>query len=338
MSQISPHPHLLPALSLLIVALFCAYPPSHFSPAAAGDLALPCGIRLFLVDWTVDPGAATSPAARKHLFVVLGSTGNVYRVQMSCSPGCDCPDANKGRVCKHIYFVMCKVLKVDHTTSHIPFQRHLLPTELEQILPTEAPRLAAGLLASETVQLAVRVAVARPGGSGGQQVGHCAESLRSLLAGGVRTVCRRELEPGEGCAICFDPLVATLSTGAPLPGPVEPLDWCRGSCGYSYHSACLHRWFELKAADVKTCPRCRQPWVQLVPPAPGAAGGGGGEVAAAGPAGVLDPPFGLSLREDGYVNLGSVSGLRARRDTSTYSEWYGVHQRRNAAAAAALEL
>jgi len=46
-------------------------------------------------------------------YTVMGSTGNVYNVTIKNSPKCSCPD-NKYRYrrCKHIYFILIKVMKV----------------------------------------------------------------------------------------------------------------------------------------------------------------------------------------------------------------------------------
>ena len=42
-------------------------------------------------------------------FVVLGSTGNVYDVNIAKIPYCSCPDFERGHLCKHILFVYLKV-------------------------------------------------------------------------------------------------------------------------------------------------------------------------------------------------------------------------------------
>lgn len=48
----------------------------------------------------------------QHNFIVMGSTGNAYTVSIKQVPTCSCPD-NKIRhqSCKHIYFVLMRVLK-----------------------------------------------------------------------------------------------------------------------------------------------------------------------------------------------------------------------------------
>ena len=46
-------------------------------------------------------------------YVIMGSTGNVYDVTISNIPTCTCPDfTTRGNRCKHIYFIMMKIMKV----------------------------------------------------------------------------------------------------------------------------------------------------------------------------------------------------------------------------------
>ncbi len=46
-------------------------------------------------------------------FAILGTNGNVYDVIIDKEPTCNCPDcAVRGNKCKHIIFVMAKVLGV----------------------------------------------------------------------------------------------------------------------------------------------------------------------------------------------------------------------------------
>ena len=45
-------------------------------------------------------------------FRVVGSTGNLYTVKIGAIPSCDCPDfLKRDDVCKHMLFVMLKVLR-----------------------------------------------------------------------------------------------------------------------------------------------------------------------------------------------------------------------------------
>lgn len=61
--------------------------------------------RLYLLNQQ-DLSTENDQLAKK--FTVLGSTGNVYDVNIAKFPSCTCPDFLKGNICKHILFVMVK--------------------------------------------------------------------------------------------------------------------------------------------------------------------------------------------------------------------------------------
>lgn len=65
-------------------------------------------------------------------FAIAGSTGNKYTVTLDIRPTCTCPDFAKGDVCKHILFVLLKVVLVPRSSS-IWYQRAYLTTELIDI-------------------------------------------------------------------------------------------------------------------------------------------------------------------------------------------------------------
>lgn len=46
-------------------------------------------------------------------YIIMGSTGNVYEVEIQKVPTCSCPDyKQRKRRCKHIYFVLLRIMKV----------------------------------------------------------------------------------------------------------------------------------------------------------------------------------------------------------------------------------
>ncbi len=54
----------------------------------------------------------------------------VYTVKIGLSPSCSCPDAAKGgRLCKHHFFCMLRVLKLPEDDPRV-WQRGLLPEEV----------------------------------------------------------------------------------------------------------------------------------------------------------------------------------------------------------------
>ena len=76
-------------------------------------------------------------------FAVLGSTWNVYTVDLGHQPTCSCPDFLKGQnVCKHVLFVWIRVLQCRKTDPRI-WQRALLTAELDACLQPLFRQLAA---------------------------------------------------------------------------------------------------------------------------------------------------------------------------------------------------
>ncbi|CAF2986476.1 unnamed protein product [Rotaria sp. Silwood2] len=65
-------------------------------------------------------------------YKVLGQTANVYTVVITHIPSCTCPDYAKGHLCKHIIFVLHRILKVDRN-SPLLYQQALLTNELNKI-------------------------------------------------------------------------------------------------------------------------------------------------------------------------------------------------------------
>lgn len=53
-------------------------------------------------------------------YVIMGSSGNVYTVKISGNPSCTCPDyQTRGRRCKHIFFVLIRIMKVTNEDKAI---------------------------------------------------------------------------------------------------------------------------------------------------------------------------------------------------------------------------
>jgi uncharacterized Zn-finger protein len=63
--------------------------------------------------------------------VIAGSTGNVYTVNVGLVPSCDCPHAQKGNQCKHIIYIMLRVLKA---REEVAYQLALIGAELRELI------------------------------------------------------------------------------------------------------------------------------------------------------------------------------------------------------------
>lgn len=69
---------------------------------------------------------------------MTGSTGNIYTVVVARQPTCDCPQGNEGKQCKHVIYVLAKVL---HARHEYVYQLALLATELQEIFARAPPPL-----------------------------------------------------------------------------------------------------------------------------------------------------------------------------------------------------
>ncbi|KAI8921619.1 hypothetical protein BC831DRAFT_476341 [Entophlyctis helioformis] len=225
-------------------------------------------------------------------FNVLGSTGNVYSVRIAHTVDCNCPDSNKGNLCKHVLFVMLKVLRCPRDDVRV-FQRALLSSELEDLF-ANAPQAPTDM-ANVAVQMLFKTAH-------GEAVEDDTSAVAQQDDGYVK---QRPIsaDAPDDCAICYESMTAADQAAGKL-------DWCRAQCGNSYHKECIDNWIEharRTRSDV-TCAFCRSKWISRDAPKGGAAGG--------------------AASAEGYINLASVQGLSTRRDTSTYNHGYNGYKRR----------
>ena len=191
--------------------------------------------------------AAYMPPLR-HVFAVLGSTGNAYDVAVQKEPACTCPYAvsHPTKVCKHRYFVWYRVLKIprdddqrcsesDAHLKHVPHQRYLRRDELQTVLVDRAA--SAAPMASRAARDAYRRA------SG--------DVIDVDASDEEREVPRRPLDE---CTVMLRGLQRRRRT------------YFCGACGRNYHEACRDRWFAFKKAR-RVCgvrgalakPRCVAP-------------------------------------------------------------------------------
>jgi hypothetical protein len=161
-------------------------------------------------------------------FFVLGATGNVYSVRLDLRPSCTCPDFKRGNTCKHILFVMLRVLKLPVDDPRV-WQKALLTSELEELLLISCLNEET-VLASHQVRARFREIA---GSSPGKE-----EEDKSV---------QRDLE-GD-CPVCYEP----------LDGVKEDVVFCR-VCGNNVHRDCFMRWSKSKRAGTVTCVYCRAPW------------------------------------------------------------------------------
>ncbi|GAA5925620.1 uncharacterized protein JCM15063_005074 [Sporobolomyces koalae] len=218
----------------------------------------------------------TSPVSEE--FKVLGSTGNVYTCCIAHVPTCDCPDGQKGNHCKHLIFVLLKILQVPVLESNLWYQSALLTSELEAIFANARP--APRTLLEERVQRMYRLATGEVEAEGKAEVE------------GSQTVTQKRIpQEGDSCPICYEDFE---------PGSEQGLVFCLSikGCGNALHKPCFGNW--ALTVNPVTCPLCREKW-HVTP-------SGTGSSSQAGP----------SYSSEGYLNLAAQAGLSAVRDTSSY--------------------
>ncbi|RYP19799.1 hypothetical protein DL765_003145 [Monosporascus sp. GIB2] len=80
--------------------------------------------------------AGTDDECPEEIVEMTGSTGNIYHVHISQLPACTCPHATKGNQCKHMIYVMARVLRA---RFDLVYQLALLPSELREIFSQAPP-------------------------------------------------------------------------------------------------------------------------------------------------------------------------------------------------------
>lgn len=89
--------------------------------------------RMFVLDRQRDISNPDHPTETVSL---AGTTGNVYTITIGKVPSCNCPHALKGNQCKHIVYVLARVLRVP---SHLEYQLAFISSELQEIFVRAPP-------------------------------------------------------------------------------------------------------------------------------------------------------------------------------------------------------
>jgi hypothetical protein len=174
-------------------------------------------------------------------YAVLGSTNNVYDIHIGKIPTCSCPDFNNGHLCKHILFVMLKVLRV-RRDSPLIYQKALLLTELQSIFAAAPPVPTHGVVASDVIVSAYQQATKKSPGKGSNS-----STEEDVVVEQEETIDVMDDEECD-CPICFEVM--------PLKVTVEALERCC-TCKKRIHKDCIEHWFK----HSKNCPMCRGPWL-----------------------------------------------------------------------------
>ncbi|XP_047307335.1 mitogen-activated protein kinase kinase kinase 1 [Impatiens glandulifera] len=176
-------------------------------------------------------------------FSVLGSTGNVYTVCLSTTPSCTCPDRTVP--CKHIYFILIRVLGVPMDDSSIR-RKTLRPCQLNRLLrlPVSQDSLAGATLRQRFHQL-------------------LQQKQGPSLDRDHYNYYDEELEKGTICPVCLEEILL-------LGREDDPKLLACSTCRNFIHEECLQEWkirscTGRRRGAAATCVVCRARW--RTPPA-----------------------------------------------------------------------
>ena len=159
-------------------------------------------------------------------YEVMGTTGNVYNVCICTSPTCTCPDyTSRQRRCKHIYFVLSRIMKVKEEQEDI---EQYTDDDLQDMF-NNVPLITENL----------RVDV------------HRVARFKSLKKNGNGEVTMREIDEDDMCPICLDDMFECA----------DEITFCKYSCGTAIHKDCFMRWTQHRHEPPK-CLYCHKPWEQ----------------------------------------------------------------------------
>ena len=170
-------------------------------------------------------------------YVILGSTGNVYTATIGTLHGCTCHDFRFRRsLCKHILFVLIKVLRVN-TDSFYVYQHGLLTTELKKVF-RGAPSTLFGVVAADRVRRKYRN-----------------DPMSESEEKEMEVVVERKEKEGNDCPVCME----EFESG----DDAEAITWCQGQCGNNVHVQCFEQWEANQLANHQevVCMFCRTPWL-----------------------------------------------------------------------------
>jgi hypothetical protein len=172
-------------------------------------------------------------------FVILGSTGNLYTVKIAKVASCTCPDHQKGNLCKHILFVLLKVMAIN-PSSPLIYQAAWLRFELQEMFDqmTQRYQQVSGAVMANSL---VRATFAKF--EKGEQAPAAEDD------DGTNVARRQQVKEDDDCPICFDV----------LQGGGDKITFCRANCGANFHQGCINHWLRQHRTN-PTCPICREAW------------------------------------------------------------------------------
>jgi hypothetical protein len=160
-------------------------------------------------------------------YEVMGTTCNAYTVIINSEPTCTCPDfTQRNHRCKHIYFVLTKIMKVAVN------QEDILKYSVNNLLDmfTNIPIITENLKI-DPIRL---------------------KKYKNLKKNGNGEVVARNIDEDDICPICMGDMYDCS----------EELTFCKYSCGTSIHKQCFDIYCNNKVKNSIVCLYCHKNWTQ----------------------------------------------------------------------------
>ena len=167
---------------------------------------------------------------KKRIYLIMGSTGNVYSVVITNKPTCTCPDfKQRKKRCKHIYFVLIRIMKVEN-----PIIKKFTNENLDEMF-NNIPLITNNLIVDKSKR---------------DKFHEITNNIKSNNSKEINSKTdnkvKQRLNDNDICPICLD----NINNG-------KELDYCKYSCGLTLHKKCFQMW---EKRNKGICVFCRADW------------------------------------------------------------------------------
>ena len=167
---------------------------------------------------------------KKRIYLIMGSTGNVYSVVITNKPTCTCPDfRQRKKRCKHIYFVLIRIMKVEN-----PIIKKFTNDNLDEMF-NNIPLITNNLIVDKSKR---------------DKFHEITNNIKSNNSKEINSKTdnkvKQRLNDNDICPICLD----NINNG-------KELDYCKYSCGLTLHKKCFQMW---EKRNKGICVFCRANW------------------------------------------------------------------------------
>lgn len=167
---------------------------------------------------------------KKRVYLIMGSTGNVYSVVITNKPTCTCPDfRQRKKRCKHIYFVLIRIMKVEN-----PIIKTFTNDNLDEMF-NNIPLITNNLIVDKSKRDKFHEITNNIKSNNTKEINSKTDSK-----------VKQRLNDNDICPICLD----NLNNG-------KELDYCKYSCGLTLHKKCFQMW---EKRNKGICVFCRANW------------------------------------------------------------------------------